>query len=222
MVKAAALKPAPDPPVRPTRAAVAKSAAQLQSADPETQRAAAAWFRGVLRLPDEVKTSCVEDIVRLTPRFVELLGSPAQPVVTEAASVIANIAASPGESSAKVIESGAVPLLIELLRSTSNNDLKDHAALALGNVAIGSAQARDLILESGGLEPLTDVMTDFVGGSSTSARVLNSTVWAISQMRASPGSATASCRPARLWGRACDLGWGRRSCCHCRRPSSCP
>ena len=143
---------------------------------------AVAQLRRVLRLPDEGKPSCVEDSVRRTPRCGELRGSPAQAVVTEAASVIANIAASPGESSAKVIESGAVPLLIELLRSTSNNDLKDHAALALGNVAIGSAQARDLILESGGLEPLTDVMTDFVGGSATSARVLNSTVWAISQM----------------------------------------
>ena len=38
-------------------------------------------------------------------------------VVSTAASVIANIAASPGESSAKVIESGAVPLLIALLAS---------------------------------------------------------------------------------------------------------
>ena len=59
MVKAAALKPAADAPVRPTRAAVARSAEQLRGAEPELQQAAAAWFRSVLRLPDEVKTSCV-------------------------------------------------------------------------------------------------------------------------------------------------------------------
>jgi len=69
----------------------------------------------VLRLPDELKQNCVDDIVDLMPRFVELLSSEHQAVVTEAA----NIAASPGEnSSSRVIDSGAVPLLIKLLGST--------------------------------------------------------------------------------------------------------
>ena len=77
------------------------------------------WFRGVLRLPDELKQNCVDDIVDLMRRFVELLSSEHQAVVTEAASVVANIAASPGEnSSSRVIDSGAVPLLIKLLGST--------------------------------------------------------------------------------------------------------
>ena len=81
----------------------------------------------MLRLPDELKQNCVDDIVRLMPRFVELLNSTNQSVATEAASVIANIAASPGKTSSHtVIESGAVPILVDLLGSTENNDLKDH------------------------------------------------------------------------------------------------
>ena len=73
----------------------------------------------MLRLPDELKQNCVDDIVDLMRRFVELLSSEHQAVVTEAASVVANIAASPGEnSSSRVIDSGAVPLLIKLLGST--------------------------------------------------------------------------------------------------------
>jgi hypothetical protein len=59
------------------------------------------------------------------------------------------------------------------------NDLKDHAALALGNVAIGSAAARDHVIECGGTAPLLAVMKEFVAGASTSARVLNSTVWTV-------------------------------------------
>ena len=155
------------------------------------------WFRGVLRLPDELKQNCVDDIVDLMPRFVELLSSEHQAVVTEAASVVANIAASPGEnSSSRVIDSGAVPLLIKLLGSTDNNDLKDHAALALGNVAIGSAQARNHVIDSDGLEPLLKVMDDFVEGQSTSARVLNSTVWTVSQLcRAVPRPSVEVLRP---------------------------
>lgn len=179
------------------RAQVQRSADQLYLDDTEQQQEAAAWFRGVLRLPDELKQNCVDDIVRLMSRFVELLSSPNQTVVTEAASVIANIAASPGDSSSHtVIESGAVPLLIELLGSTTNNDLKDHAALALGNVAIGSAAARDHVIECGGTTPLLAVMKEFVAGASTSARVLNSTVWTVSQLcRAVPRPSVSILEP---------------------------
>ena len=170
---------------------------ELHRDDAVAQQSAAAWFRGVLRLPDELKQNCVYDIVGLMPRFVELLSSDHQAVVTEAASVVANIAASPGEnSSARVIDSGAVPLLIALLGTTNNNDLKDHAALALGNVAIGSAQARNHVIDSDGLEPLMKVMDDFVEGHSTSARVLNSTVWTVSQLcRAVPRPSVEVLRP---------------------------
>ena len=179
------------------RAQVSRQADQLNLQDSDQQQLAAAWFRGVLRLPDELKQNCVDDIVRLMPRFVELLSSPNQIVVTEAASVIANIAASPGESSSHtVIESGAVPLLVSLLGTTTNNDLKDHAALALGNVAIGSAHARDHVIECGGTSPLLAVMKDFVAGASTSARVLNSTVWTVSQLcRAIPRPSVAVLEP---------------------------
>jgi tetratricopeptide (TPR) repeat protein len=189
--------PAVPPRTKVTAEAVRTRKLELNLPDATSQQSAAAWFRGVLRLPDELKQNCVDDIVDLMPRFVELLSSEHQAVVTEAASVVANIAASPGEnSSSRVIDSGAVPLLIKLLGSTDNNDLKDHAALALGNVAIGSAQARNHVIDSDGLEPLLKVMDDFVEGQSTSARVLNSTVWTVSQLcRAVPRPSVEVLRP---------------------------
>ena len=112
--------PAVPPRTKVTAEAVRTRKLELNLPDATSQQSAAAWFRGVLRLPDELKQNCVDDIVDLMRRFVELLSSEHQAVVTEAASVVAaNIAASPGEnSSSRVIDSGAVPLLIKLLGST--------------------------------------------------------------------------------------------------------
>ena len=67
----------------------------------------------------------------------------------------------------------------------------------MGNVAIGSAQTRDCVIECGALGPLLTVIEDFVGGASTSARVLNSTVWTVSQLcRTVPRPLVEILRPA--------------------------
>ena len=80
--------PAVPPRTKVTAEAVRTRKLELNLPDATSQQSAAAWFRGVLRLPDELKQNCVDDIVDLMRRFVELLSSEHQAVVTEAASVV--------------------------------------------------------------------------------------------------------------------------------------
>jgi hypothetical protein len=74
--------PAVPPRTKVTAEAVRTRKLELNLPDATSQQSAAAWFRGVLRLPDELKQNCVDDIVDLMPRFVELLSSEHQAVVT--------------------------------------------------------------------------------------------------------------------------------------------
>ena len=54
-----------------------------------------------------------------------------------------------------VVEAGAVPVLIGLLRSP-HDEVRDQAVWALGNVAGDSPECRDHLLEQGLLGPLTE------------------------------------------------------------------
>lgn len=91
----------------------------------------------------------------LVPRFVELLspnnviyknGDPdlVRGTRLEAAWVLTNIASGNSNQTKVVVECGAIPLLLQMLKE--ENDLVDQAVWALGNIAGDSESMRDAII----------------------------------------------------------------------------
>jgi hypothetical protein len=88
----------------------------------------------------------------VVPRLVQFLTHDQLPQLQfESAWALTNIASGPSEQARSVvIEAGAVPSFIHLVRSP-NEELREQASWALGNLADGSPEFRDLVLQHGAM-----------------------------------------------------------------------
>ena len=74
-----------------------------------------------------------------------------------------------------VVKQGAVPCFVRLLHSTTNEDIKEQASLALGNIASDSIQLRDMVIKAGAVKVMAKKFNPDAGAS-----LVRATMWAMS------------------------------------------
>jgi len=148
----------------------------IASADPQAQFSATQQFRKHLSIEQNPP---IQEVINsgVVPTFVQFLKEVNRPDLQfEAAWVLTNIASGSADQTKFVVENGALPIFVELLRSP-NDDVREQAVWALGNIAGDSPNFRDLVLQSGGLHPIMQVLS-----SAEKTSMMRNATWALSNL----------------------------------------
>ena len=128
----------------------------VNSSDPQRQLDAVTAFRKLLSIE---RSPPIEEVIAsgVVPQLVRFLTAQDNPALQfEAAWALTNVASGTTKHTQKVIECGAVDIFVVLLRS-ANEDVREQAVWALGNIAGDSAVCRDLVLQKNALRPLLEL-----------------------------------------------------------------
>jgi len=147
---------------------------QLVAIDAQAHLDATQTFRKMLSVEQNPP---IQEVINagIVPRFVQFLKEVTRPDLQfEAAWVLTNIASGTAEQTRVVVEHGALPIFVELLGSPSD-DVREQAVWALGNIAGDSPNFRDLVLQSGGLQPVMNVLS-----TSEKVSMMRNACWTLS------------------------------------------
>ena len=176
---AAAVTPNPNPVTPATPADIGALRDQVLGQDPEVWVKATTQFRRLLSLE---RNPPIDDVINagVVPRLVAFLQMEQNPILQfEAAWALTNIASGTSEHTRAVIDTGAVPIFIQLLRSPSE-DVREQAAWALGNIAGDSVLCRDLVLDHNAIPAFLELATTF--NTTTRVSTIRNSTWTLSNL----------------------------------------
>lgn len=125
----------------------------IMGEDPNRQFDCTMQFRKLLSIE---RNPPIQEVISCgaVPRLIEFLKREQNTKLQfEAAWALTNIASGTSQHTRVVIDYQGVPIFVTLLRSPSD-EVREQAVWALGNIAGDSPECRDLVLSSGGLDPL--------------------------------------------------------------------
>eukprot|EP01138_Halocafeteria_seosinensis_P010797 gb/GECG01011027.1/.p1 GENE.gb/GECG01011027.1/~~gb/GECG01011027.1/.p1 ORF type:complete len:545 (+),score=86.22 gb/GECG01011027.1/:1-1635(+) len=149
----------------------------LYTPDENVQVEATTKFRKWLSIE---RNPPIQEVINagVVPKFVEFLQYEANTKLQfEAAWALTNIASGNSEHTRSVVDSGAVPIFVRLLRS-HDFEVKEQSVWALGNIAGDCTQFRDMLLQYGVLAPLLECLQT----SSSHLTMLRNATWTLSNL----------------------------------------
>jgi HEAT repeat protein len=152
----------------------------IVSSDSKIKLESTKGFHNILSIENNPPIQQVID-TDVVPILVNFLQNKQNPSLQyEAACVLTSITSGTSDQTRVVIDNGAIPIFIHLLKST-NEDVCQESVWALGNIAGDSVEFRDIVLQNGALDVLLQVSQQSFN-KSTKLSMIRQITWTISNL----------------------------------------